>query len=366
MTMSPVEQLIGAAAPTPTGVEPAAATAPESGADGDRDQAGPGPAAVQPVIIRPVQDQGVVWRNGQLVPFADATCHVLSHMAARGSQVFDVLLVTGTDRGHCAVGLRPHVVRFLRSAEHMGMEDVGELADLERAVAQTVTANASPVSQNAGYTGPYVVKLIAAWSEEAVGLLPADLKPTVYVVALPTVGDRTPEILQAPAKVRSSTMPKIPADILPPSLKVAASYTPGLREQLRSQAEGYDHTLFRTAEGDLAESTTLSALVIAGDRIVVPPLDTVLDGITRRIALDAAQDMGIPIEVRPVAWNEVLAADELVLTSTTHPLVPVGRLDDREFDAPGPITTELGSVMAELYAGTHPLSDQWLTPLLAG
>jgi branched-subunit amino acid aminotransferase/4-amino-4-deoxychorismate lyase len=147
---------------------------------------------------------------------------------------------------------------------------------------------------------------------------------------------------------------------------VAASYTPGLREQLRSQAEGYDHTLFRTSDGDLAESTTLSALVIAGERIVVPPLDTVLDGITRRIALDAAQDMGIPIEVRPVSWDEVTAADELVLTSTTHPLVPVGRLDDREFDAPGPITTALGAVMAELYAGTHPLSDQWLTPLLAG
>lgn len=317
----------------------------------------------QAVIIRPVQDQGVVWRNGQLVPFADATCHVLSHMAARGSQVFDVMLVTRTDRGPCAVGLRPHVARFLRSAELMGMEDVGEIGDLERAVAQTVTANASPVSQNAAYRGSFVVKIIAAWVEEAVGLLPAEVRPSVYVVALPTGGDRIPTVLLPPAKVRSSTMPKIPAEILPPSIKVAASYTPGLREQLRSQAEGYDHTVFRSTSGDLAESTTLSTLVVTEGRVLAPPLDTVLDGITRRIVLDAAQDSGIPVEVRAISWDEVEAADELILTSTTHPVVPVSLLDDRPFEAPGPVTTELAEVLTEIFSGEHRLSGQWLSPL---
>lgn len=322
-----------------------------------------GPHRARPVIIPPVQEQGVVWRNGQLVPFADATCHVLSHMAARGSQVFDVLLVTRTDEGPCAVGLRPHVARFLRSAELMGMEDVGEIGDLERAVAQTVTANASPVSQHAGYTGPFVVKLIAAWVEEAAGLLPTELRPSVYVIALPTGGERTPRVLQEPAKVRSSAMPKIPAEILPPSVKVAASYTPGLREQLRSRAEGFDHTVFRTTAGDLAESTTLSMMVVSGGRIIVPPLDTVLDGITRRVALDAAQDAGVPIEVRAVGWDEVVDADELLLTSTTHPIVPVGQLDDRTFAAPGPVTTEVAEIVARIYRGQHQLSGQWLTPL---
>ncbi|MEL6984509.1 MAG: aminotransferase class IV, partial [Actinomycetota bacterium] len=258
------------------------------------------------------------------------------------------------------------VARFLRSAELMGMEDVGELGDLERAVAQTVTANASPVSQHADYTGPFLVKLIAAWVEEAPGLLPTELRPSVYVVALPATGEHIPQVLHEPAKVRSSAMPKIPAEILPPSVKVAASYTPGLREQLRSRAEGFDHTVFRTPGGDLAESTTLSTLVVTGERIIVPPLDTVLDGITRRVALDAAQDAGIPIEVRAVAWDEVTTADELFLTSTTHPVVPVGQLDDRSFEAPGPVTTEVADIMAKVYRGQHQLSDQWLAPLSGG
>lgn len=305
----------------------------------------------------------MVWRDGELIPFADATCHVLSHMAARGSQVFDVLLVTRTDAGPCAVGLRPHVARFLRSAELMGMEDVGELGALESAVAETVRANIDRPGPDAGHRGPFVAKIVAAWVEETAGLLPAELKPSVYVMALPVDGGQTPTMLGGPAKVRSSAMPKIPAEILPPSVKVAASYTPGLREQLRSRSEGFDHTVFRTTSGDLAESTTLSMMVVTAERIIVPPLDSVLDGITRRVTLDAAQDAGVPIEVRAVAWDEVTGADELLLTSTTHPMVSVGQLDDRVFDAPGPVTTEVARVLGEVYRGQHPLSDRWLTRL---
>lgn len=284
-------------------------------------------------------------------------------MAARGSQIFDVMLATPTYQGLCGVGLRHHVTRFLRSAELMGMEDVGEVGDIERAIAQTVTANSSPVSQNAGYSGSFVIKMIAAWTEEALGVLPADVRPTVYILALP-VGEGGPvPVLKSPVKVRSSTMPKIPADILPPSMKVAAGYAPGVRAQLQARAEGFDQIVFRTADGDLAESTTLSMLVVSGGRILAPPLDSVLDGITRRIVLDVAQDAGLPVEVRAIAWEEVCTADELLLTSTNHPVMPVAVLDDRTIDAPGPITSNLGGLMARLYEGSHVLSRRWLTPL---
>ena len=194
-------------------------------------------------------------------------------------------------------------------------------------------------------------------------MLPASLRPTVFVVTMPLTGDDAAQVLKAPAAVRSATMPKLPPEILPPSLKVAASYTPGVRAQLEARAAGFDHTLFRTVAGDLAESTTLSALVVRDGRILAPPLDNVLDGITRRIVLDVAQDLTVPVEVRAIGWDEVVAADELLLSSTTNPVLPVGRLDERHLDAPGPVTAALGAAMAEVYAGRHPLSARWLTPL---
>lgn len=305
----------------------------------------------------------MVWRDGELIPFADATVHVLSHMAARGSQVFDVLLVTRTGRGVEAVGLRPHVTRFLRSADLMAMEGVGEIDDLELAVARTVAGNLHLATDADGRPTPLVVKLIAAWTEEPDGLLPVDLHPAVFVTARPAAGHGAPAVPDRPARVRSSPMPKIPPTILPPALKVAASYTPGLREQLRSRSLGFDHTVFRTIEGDLAESTTLSMLVVTGGRVLAPPLDSVLDGITRRLVLDAAQELGIPIEVRAVEWAEVEAADELILSSTTHPVVPVASLDDRELPAGGEVTAELASVVDGTLRGTHRLAGRWLTPL---
>ena len=297
------------------------------------------------------------------MPFADATCHVLSHMAARGSQVFDVMLIAPTEAGHCGVGLRQHVARFFRSAEMMGMEDVGEIGHLERAIAETVMANVGLVKSDGPYNGTFLVKIIAAWAEPAIGLLPDGLTPTVYVVATPNDDEGPATALRDATTVRSSDMPKIPAEILPPSLKVAASYTPGLREQMKSLAMGFEHTAFKTVDGDLAESTTLSMLVVKDSKIVVPPLDNVLDGITRRVLLDAAQADGVAVDVRAIRWDEVRNADELILTSTNKPVMPVSRLDDVELAAPGPVTDGLAATVDKILNGNHELSAKWLTPL---
>ncbi len=304
----------------------------------------------------------MIWRDGELIPFGDATAHVLSHMAARGSQVFDVMLVVGTDHGYSGVGLREHVIRFCRSADMMGMEGLCEAGEIESAIAATVSANFGPPGEGSAKQS-LVVKIIAAWTEEAIGLMPAELRPTVYVVAWLKDGPDPTAGLHQAMKVKSASMPKIPAELLPPSLKVAASYTPGFRAHLKAKGEGFDQVVFKTIDGDLAESTTSSLLLVSEGRLLAPPLDTVLDGITRRLVLDAAQSLGLPVEVRAIRWDEVAHAEELILSSTNLPVVPVELLDDRALAAPGPVTAQLSETVAEIYRGRHQLSSRWLTPL---
>jgi branched-chain amino acid aminotransferase len=286
-------------------------------------------------------------------------------MAARGSQVFDVLLAVDTEDGYSGIGLREHVVRFCRSAEMMGMEQRWSPGEIEAAIAATVAANFGPLALDDGQPtrNTLVIKIIAAWVEDAMGLMPARLEPTTYVTAWAKDGSDPAQALMKPAAVKSSSIPKIPAELLPPSLKVAAGYTPGFRAHLAAEAEGFDQVVFKTLSGDLAESTTSSLLLVSGGRVIAPPLDTVLDGITRRLVLDAAQSLELPVDVRAVRWDEVTAADELFLSSTNQPVVPVHRLDDRSLDAPGPITTRLAEETAEIYHGRHRLSARWLTPL---
>ncbi len=291
---------------------------------------------------------GLIWADGAVVDAHAATVPVLSHGLQRGSTVFDVLRVVELDDGPAAFGLRPHIVRFLASMDLMGMDRPYAVAELETAVATAVLAN----------PGSSIVKCVAAWAEEAPSLLPESLRPSVWVATLPAP-DTGPEVLSLTA----SEVPKIPSALLPPGLKVAAAYTPGVRAQLAARAAGFDGVVLRSQDGTLAEGVTQSVFVVQGGRLRVPALDTVLDGITRRAVLEVAHDMGITAEIRPVRWDEVEAADELFLCSTNGPVRPIGRLDDRTLAAPGPVTTQLLHAVDRLLAGSHRRSAAWLTPL---
>lgn len=293
----------------------------------------------------------MVWRDGSMIPFAEATIHVLSHAAHRGSEVFDVLRVVDTPSGPAALGLRQHVTRFDRSMQMMGMETPYDLGSIEQAVSETVLAN----------PGARFVKLVASWAEVAMSTTPVSRRPSIVVAALEA--EREQDVLSAPARLKTSTMPKLPASVLPPSLKVAAAYTGGLRQQLDAFDQGFDDVIFRTEAGRLAEATTLSLLVVLGDRIIGPPFDSVLDGITRRLLIDLAPSHDLNVQTRDVYWDEVTDADELIMTSTAHLVRPVGALDDQDFDAPGPVASHLAEDVRELINGDHPLSPRWLTPI---
>ena len=307
----------------------------------------PAPYRRSPVNSSPAQ----IWRDGRLVPAAEATIPVLSHAVQRGSTVFDVLRVCGTDDGPAALGLRPHMARFERSMDLMGMEPAWTLDQLERAVAEVVAAN----------PGTTLVKVSATWSSTPVATLPDTNVPEIWIAGL--VAPMASPTEAIPARAVSARVPKMPADILPPGLKVAAAYTYGIRDKLAAVQQGADEIILRTLSGDLAESVSQSLFVVGPDGLVVPPLDTVLDGITRRLVLDVAHGLGHHTQSRPVHWDEVTGADELFLCSTTNPVLPVAALDDRDLVAPGPLTGELAAEVADVLSGNHELSRRWLTPL---
>ncbi len=296
-----------------------------------------------------------IWINGELRPFEEATIHVLSHAVQRGSTVFDVMRVVQGPDGPAAFGLRQHVARFQRSMALMGMEPEYSVGQLEEAVAKTVVAN----------DGAATVKLVATWGDIPLGTMPSRLAPTITVAALQpsdmAVSDSDPETV----RLKVATGPKMPAAVLPPALKVGATYTAAIRERFVARNEGFDDIVFRTADGHLGESTSQAVFIVRSGRLLLPSLDVVLDSITRRAVLDIAHSAGITAEVRTVEWDEVISADEVFLCSTNHPIWPVSAIDQDEFVAPGPVTARLAVLVNDLLGSTHELSKRWLTPLYA-
>lgn len=293
-------------------------------------------------------DAAIAWKDGELITAGEATLPVLSHAVQRGTTVFDVLKTVSVDDGLAVFGLRQHVARFFRSMKLMGMTTDRSVDELEAAVCIVARA----------FGQPAIVKLVAAWAEVAVTAMPASTTPSIWITAMPVSpkGD-------APLSLKTATAPKLTADMLPPSLKVAASYTIGVREKLAAIADGFDDVIFKTVDGDLAEGTTQSLFLVTDGRIVVPPLDAVLDGITRRMVLAVAESIGVTADVRPVAWSEVLEADELFLCSTTRPVSAIGRHDQRTLETPGPVSSALATAADDVLAGRHDLAARWLTPL---
>ena len=310
----------------------------------------------EPVLDDAGADSGtdvdaMVWIDGRLRRYEEATVHVLSHAVQRGSTVFDVLRVVENDDGPVAVGLRPHVARFDRSMHLMGMKPAAGMAEIEQAVARTVLAN----------PGSNLVKLVATWATTPTTALPDSPVPVLTNAAI--TGTVTVPGTAVPLRACTVTAPKMPADILPPALKVAAAYTSGLRHKMQAIAAGFDEIILRTPTGELAESVSQSVFVVSGGRVLVPPLDVVLDGITRRMILDVGHHQGLHTQIRAVDWHEVEEADEVFLCSTTNPILPVAELDARTLSAPGPVTAALAETAADVLSGRHPLSARWLTPL---
>ena len=293
-----------------------------------------------------------IWLDGELIDFEDATVHVLSNSNQRGSTVFDVMRVVQTDSGAAVFGLREHVARFVRSMAHLGMDWRGSIAQVESGIGQTIKA----------HPGSSVIKVVATWSEVGTGSVPANLVPNIWIAALDpaSTADGVPK--QTPLKLKVANGPKIPEEILPVSLKVGAMYTPGIREIMAARAAGFDDVVFKDIDGALAEGSTKALAVVKDERLILPGLNQVLDGITRRAVLEVAQHLRLAAEVRHVYWDEVTGADELFLSSTNTPVLSVVQVDDQTYPV-GPITKMLGSEVDSLLSGSHTLSNRWLTPV---
>ena len=81
-----------------------------------------------------------IWLDGELVPWEQATVHILSHSLQRGSLIFDYMSVHETARGPAVFRLREHVGRFLDSARLVGLPLVQTGAEIEAAILDTVRA----------------------------------------------------------------------------------------------------------------------------------------------------------------------------------------------------------------------------------
>lgn len=312
------------------------------------------------ILDEPGPDR-TIWINGELVPWAAANVHLLSHCLQRGSLVFDFMSVHDTPRGAAIFRLADHAERFRISCELVGLP-------LEESAAEVADAIQTAVRANPGSTA---AKVSAYLASVEVDVVPLDDRVSLAVAAY----DPGADISQRKPGTRSPRRPTLRLwvekqarnrrpDIVSPQAKVAANYVSPMTAKWKAQKAGYDEIVLVDEEGYLAEGPTTNFFLVDREGAVcTPPRRRVLLGVTRSSVIELAKDEGY--EVREIAMRpeEIQHASEVFMTGTSAGVWPVESVDGQVVGDghPGPVSRALKQRFDRVVSGTDPAYGHWLT-----
>jgi len=307
-----------------------------------------------------------IWIDGELVPWEEATVHLLSHSHQRGSLVFDYMSVHATAEGDAVFRVEDHARRFVTSCELVGLPIAQGVAEVRGAILEACRAN----------PGARAAKVCAYLASVEVDVVPVDDHVTLAVAAYDPVADvarrkarRVPFAAKLKLWIEKQARQRRP-DIIPAQAKVAANYVSPMMAKWKARRAGYDEIVLVDHDGFLAEGPTTNLFLVDREgTLLTPPVDNVLPGITRLSVLELAKHHGIPVREAPVRPEALLEASEVFLTGTSAGVWPVESVDGRsvgEGSAPGPVASALAGHFRRAVAGEDPAFAHWLTPVGAG
>lgn len=301
-----------------------------------------------------------IWLNGDFVDWAEATLHVLSHAAQRGSLVFDYMSVHQIPQGTAVFRLPEHLERFRRSCELIGLRLEYDAAGLDLAVKQTVRIN----------PGARAVKISAFIASVEIDVVPVDDEVQVAIAAFDPISDvlahKAKPVPKPSATCRLWIEKEIHnrrEDIVSPQAKVAANYVSTMGAKARARAAGYDEILLVDEYGQVAETPTANVFMVdRNGALLTPPVNRVLLGVTRSTVLELARASGLVVREVPITPDALLEASEVFLTGTTAGVWPVTSVDGQSVGAAeiGPVAKMLLERFERVVSGNDPKFAHWL------
>jgi branched-chain amino acid aminotransferase len=296
---------------------------------------------------------GKVWLNGELIPWEKATAPLLSHGFSRASAIFEVFGIHVGPDGSAAFRLDQHLKRLMKSVELLEMEMAYSTEEIVEAVAETVRVN---------NIGRGLIKMLTYWGEEAVIKMVLDSKLDLAIFAIPDSEELGLDNTQ-PISACLSKWRKIHPQSVPIVAKACSHYLNGYLVRKDANKRGFDVGLTMGTDGFLAEGSIESVFLVKDGVLKTPPLGRILSSITRMSILEAAPKIGIPTSEDPILPEELYTADEIFTSHSGIKFSPVARFEDRDLQAPGPITDQLIKLMDDITNFRDDRFKDWFMPL---
>jgi branched-chain amino acid aminotransferase len=305
-----------------------------------------------PDMVRPP----VLWFNGRIVPWAEATVHVWSEVATRGTNVFEGLRAYRDDAAgvHRLVSLDAHLRRLLESAKLLRLPTTHVSREsLTEAIFALIAALDEPSHL---YVRPTV------YVEEG---RHADMAMGAYVVAFPVARAAG---VERGLRCCISTWRRASDAVLPPRIKSGAAYQAFRLSAIEAAERGFDEAILLGHDGDVTEATGATVFAVRGGVAVTPPVSSsILESITRGHAMRLLAGMGVETVERPLNRTELYVADEVFLAGTLAEIAPVVGVDGLAVGdgRPGPVATACRDRYLAICEGREPDAGGWLTAVPA-
>jgi branched-chain amino acid aminotransferase len=296
-----------------------------------------------------------IWHDGEFIPWASATVHLLCHSLQFGSSAFEGMRCYSTPQGPAIFRLQDHLTRLRNSCKIYRMDLAYSDDDLARACCDLVVRN----GLDACYIRPMVLR-----GYGATGMVPFDSPVEVYLPCWPWGTYLGEGALENGVDVCVSSWHRMAPNTIPAVAKVAGNYLGGQLIKMEALTNGFDEAIALGPEGMLSEGSGQNVFCVSRGVLRTPPIDgTLLPGITRDSIITLARDAGIQVIETAMPREALYTADEVFFTGTAAEITPVRSVDRITVGAgkPGPMTQRLQKQFLDIAKGRESDTHGWLT-----
>ncbi len=299
---------------------------------------------------------GLIWYDGELVPWREAQTHVLTHTLHYGMGVFEGVRAYDAEGGTAIFRLREHTDRLFNSAKILQMRLPWEKEVLNEAQRMVVYEN--------GLRSAYI-RPMCFYGAEGMGLRADNLRVHCIVAAWDWGAYLGEENMRRGIRIKTSSFTRHHVNVTMCKAKANGNYMNSMLALQEAITDGYDEALLLDVEGYVAEGSGENIFIVRDGVLYTPDLTSALDGITRRTLFALAADEGLRIVEKRITRDEVYIADEAFFTGTAAEVTPIREVDNRTIGSGsrGPITERLQSLYFDVVHGRHDKYRHWLTPV---
>jgi branched-chain amino acid aminotransferase len=297
-----------------------------------------------------------IWLDGALVPWDNASDHLLAHTMHYGVGVFEGIRAYQRADGRTAVfRLREHIDRLLDSCTICTMESPYTRDQLMEACLEVVRAS----KLSACYLRPLIY---LGYGAMGLGSLESPVRTMVACYEWGAyLGD---EGMKKGIRCMISSITRSNANSAMNKGKICGQYVGSVLAKRTAAKSGFEEALMLDPQGYVAEGTGENIFVVKNGVVRTPPTSgAILAGITRDTAITLLAEQGVEVRQEQIARDELYVADEVFLTGTAAEITPVREIDHRRVGRgeSGPITRRVQESFFSVVKGSDAKHDAWLT-----